>query len=67
MQQHSLELSQTLIPDFCVGEPDRGDRQELTAFEFSMVCGSMVHSMYTFSINSDGTALSMEWIQEYPC
>lgn len=67
MQQHSLELSQTLNPDFSVGRLDRVDRHEMTAFELSLLCGSMVHPMSTFSINFDGTALSMEWMQEYPC
>ena len=67
MQQHSLEFSQTLNPDFNVGGLDQGDPHKISAFELSMLCGSMVHPMSTFSINSDGTALSMEWVQEYPC
>lgn len=66
MQQHSLELSQTLNPDFNVGRVDHGDTQEMTAFELSVLCGSMVHPMSTFSIDSDGTALSMEWVQKFP-
>ncbi len=65
MQQHTLELSQTLNPDFSVGNLKHGDEHAITTFELSMLCGSMMHPMSTFSINLDGTALSMEWTQEY--
>ena len=66
MQEHTLELSQTLIPNFHVdvSKPENGP--ELTAFELSMLCGMMVHPKAAFSIDSDGKALSMEWVQEYP-
>ena len=66
MQKHMFELSQTLNPDFSVGGLGQGNGLEMTIFELSMLCGSMVHPMATFSINSDGTALSIEWVQEYP-
>lgn len=66
MQQHTLELSQTLIPGFCAGKINQQSGGEMTAFELSMMCGSMVHRMSTFSISSDGSALSMEWVQKYP-
>ena len=66
MQEHTLELSQTLIPDFHVdvSKPENGP--ELTAFELSMLCGMMVHPMAKFRLDSDGKALSMEWAQEFP-
>ena len=67
MQQHSLELAQTLSPDFGVGGQEQRHRHQLTAFQLSMLCGMMVHPNSTFSINLEGTALSMEWVQKYPC
>jgi len=66
MKQHTLELSQSLIPDFGVGTQESLGRSELSVFELSMLCGSMVHPMSTFSISSDGTSFSTEWVQKYP-
>ncbi len=66
MQEHTLELSQTLIPNFHVdvSKPENGP--ELTAFELSMLCGMMVHPMAKFRLEPDGASLSMEWAQEFP-
>jgi hypothetical protein len=66
MQQHTLELSKTLDPSFNIGEPMRENEQDLSTFELSMLCGTMVHPMASFSINTERTALSIEWVQEYP-
>jgi len=65
-QQHTLELSETLNPDFNIGGPSQGDTGGISMFELGLVCGSMAHPMGQFSTNSEGTALSIEWSQKYP-
>ena len=65
-RQHTLELSETINPAFNLGGPSQGDSDEISMFELAMVCGSMVHPMLQFSTNSEGTALSIEWLQKYP-
>jgi len=64
--EHTLELSKTLNPDFNLGNLGHKDTGGISLFELAMVCGSMAHPMSQFSTNSDGTALSIKWVQEYP-
>jgi hypothetical protein len=66
MQQYTLELSQSLDPKFSFGNPEQVRQNEISTFELSMLCGAMVHPSLTFSTNVEGTALSIEWEQEYP-
>ncbi len=66
MQQHTLEFSQTLIPSFNIKVSNGETGNSLSTFELSMLCGSMVHPASTFSVDTEGHALSIEWVQEYP-
>ncbi len=66
MQQYALEFSQTLIPSFRVEVSDGKLSNQLSDFELSMMCGIMVHPSSSFSIDNDGTSLSIEWAQDYP-
>ena len=66
MQKHTLELSQSIDPNFCVGSGESGNPNEITPFELSLLCGAMVHPTLSFSVNNEGTALSIEWEQEFP-
>jgi|TARA_B100000315_G_C14462667_1_gene534466 hypothetical protein len=65
-QQYTLELSETLNPALNLGGKSQGDTGGISMFELAMVCGSMAHPMLQFSTNSEGTALSIEWLQKYP-
>jgi len=65
-EQHSLDLSQTIDPQFCLGTFFSSERGTITPFEFSMLCGASVHLALAFAVNEDGTSLSVEWVQEYP-
>ena len=67
MQGHSLELSQSLIPHFRVAGQSLENSPERNGFELSMLCGVMAHPVASFSIDTEGTALSIMWAQEYPC
>lgn len=66
MEQHTLELSQTLNPNFRIERPSPPASRNLTSFELSMLCGAMVHPASSFSMSDEGDALSIEWVQEYP-
>ena len=66
MQQHILELSQTLIPSFSIEVSDAKSSNSLSVFELSMMCGAMVHPASSFTADDDGKSLSVEWIQDYP-
>jgi hypothetical protein len=65
-EHHSLEFSQTIDPNFCLGNFPRTRDGACNPFEFSMVFGATVHMAVTFSISEDGSALRIEWMQEYP-
>ena len=66
MQLHALEFSQTLIPSFSVDVSDGKHSNQLSDFELSMMCGVMVHPSSSFTIDNEGTSLSIEWVQDYP-
>lgn len=66
MEQHTLELSQSLNPDFSIGSGKPEDGQIITPFELALLCGIMVHSMSTFSVDTESSSLSIEWVQEHP-
>jgi hypothetical protein len=66
MQQHALEFSQSLIPSFSVEVSDGKHSNPLSDFELSMLCGVMVHPASSFTIDNEGTSLSIEWAQDYP-
>jgi hypothetical protein len=66
MQQHVLEFSQTLVPTFSVEVSVGNKSNPLSDFELSMMCGAMVHPASSFTIDEDGTSLSIEWTQDYP-
>jgi hypothetical protein len=65
MQEHVLEFSQTLNPSFSFKVSDGMRTNLLSAFELSLICGSMVHPASTFSVDTEGTSLRIEWVQEY--
>jgi len=67
MEHHCLELSYTLIPDFCVRKHSQPTTHGIGPFELAMLSGSMVHPMSSFSVDFEGTSLAVEWVQEFPC
>jgi hypothetical protein len=65
MQQYKFEISQSLNPNFNLGDVELHEEHEITGFELSVLCGLMVHSEASFSTDVKGMALSIEWIQDY--
>ena len=66
MEHYTLELSQSLNPNFRVERPSMPESRKLSSFELAMLCGAMVHPALSFSMSDEGDALSFEWLQEHP-
>jgi hypothetical protein len=65
MEMHTLELSNAFNSSSELKNHKHEDDSNVSMLELALLCGAMVHSKSTFSINSDGTSLKVEWSQQY--
>jgi hypothetical protein len=66
MEYHILELSDSLSPEFVLGNFVSAPSASIMQLEMAMLCGCLVHPMSSFMLGCDGKSLRMEWVQEYP-
>jgi len=66
MERHMLELSQSLCPTFKLDKVTGRNKEEITPFELSLLCGIANHPMSSFSIDGVAVALTIEWVQIHP-
>ena len=64
MEIYTLEISKSLSPTFDFG--DIGEGSNISEVELAILCGAMMNSVSSFSIDDKGTSLRLEWQQMYP-
>jgi hypothetical protein len=65
MDHHVFEVSELLGTQSKCEDVHRRFGQEATPLELAILCGSMAHSMSSFTISDDGDCLRLEWVQRY--